>query len=294
MARGEVTRKPYPCDDPSPNEVPGTLKRAVGTRMTLPIVSLADDLALARRLAVLATEVALDYFARGVAAEKKPDGTPVTEADVHIERLLSSELARERAADAILGEELGAQGASNRRWILDPIDGTAYFARGEPDWGTHVALEVDGQVVVGVITRPAKHRCYFAARGTGAFRSEIALDSPATKLHVSTETDFARSRITTWSRHTDPLIERVKSAAVWVEPAADNILRVAEGEVDAVIDRLGKPWDHAPAVVLVEEAGGAFSDLAGGRRLDRGEGLYTNGHLRSQLDALLAGVRGLT
>jgi histidinol-phosphatase len=257
--------------------------------MTTPsTASLSDDLALARRLAVLATEVALDYFARGVSADQKPDGTPVTAADVHIERVLSSELAKERPGDAVLGEELGAQGSSSRRWILDPIDGTAYFLRGQPDWGTHVALEVDGRVVVGVITRPATSRCYFASRGAGAFRSEVALDSPATRLRVSAQANLAHSRVTTWTRATDPLIERLKAAAVWVEPAVDNILRITEGELEVVVDRLGKAWDHAPAVVLVEEAGGSYSDAHGGHRLDLGEGRYTNGRVRAELDALLA------
>jgi histidinol-phosphatase len=250
--------------------------------------SLTDDLDLARRLAVLAADVGLDYFARGVSADEKPDGTPVTAADVHIERVLSNELARERPADAILGEELGAQGSSNRRWILDPIDGTAYFLRQEADWGTHIALEVAGRVVVGVITRPATGRCYFAARGAGSFRSEIALGSPSTRLHVSSRADLAASRVTTWTHATDPLIHRLKGATLWTEPAVDNVLRVAEGELEAVVDRLGKTWDHAPAVVLVEEAGGSFSDARGGHRLDLGEGRYTNGLIRAELDALIA------
>jgi len=94
--------------------------------------------------------------------------------------------------------------------------------------------------------------------------------------------------VTAWTHPTDPLIERLKASARWVEPAVDNILRVAEGELEAVVDRLGKAWDHAPAVVLVEEAGGAFSDPEGGQRVDLDEARYTNGHIRAQLAALLA------
>jgi histidinol-phosphatase len=248
----------------------------------------ADDLALARRLAVLATDVALDYFARGVSADRKPDGTPVTAADVHIERVIVNVLARERPRDAVLGEELGAQGSSSRRWILDPIDGTAYFLRREPDWGTHVALEVDGRVVVGVITRPVTRRCYFASRGGGAFRGEISEDAAGIRLHVSSQADLSQSRVTAWARDEDPIVARLKQGAHWVAPAVDNVLRVAEGELEGVIDRLGKAWDHAPAVVLIEEAGGAFSDAAGGQRLDLGEGRYTNGRIDAALRALLA------
>jgi histidinol-phosphatase len=251
-------------------------------------LAFADDLALARRLAALATEIALDYFARGVTADRKPDGTVVTPADVHIERALVAELERERPDDAVLGEELGARGTSSRRWILDPIDGTAYFLRREPDWGTHVALEVEGRVVVGVITRPVTDRCYFASRGDGAFRSATAMNAPATRLRVSQRSDLAQSRVTAWARDTDPIVVRLARAARWVEPAVDNVLRVAEGELEVVVDRLGKAWDHAPAVVLVEEAGGVFSDPEGGHRLDLGEGRYSNGLVAAALRALLA------
>lgn len=254
----------------------------------MPSDSFADDLAFARRLAVLATEIALDYFARGVTADRKADGTPVTAADVHIERAIANELARERPGDAILGEELGAQGSAPRRWILDPIDGTAYFLRREPDWGTHIALEVDGHVVAGVITRPVTARSYFASRGGGAFRGDLSATASGTRLHASSQADLAESRVTAWTDDTDPLVSRLRRAARWVAPAVDNVLRVAEGELEAVVDRLGKAWDHAPAVILVEEAGGAFSDGSGGKRLDLGEGRFTNGLIASPLDALLA------
>jgi histidinol-phosphatase len=84
------------------------------------------------------------------------------------------------------------------------------------------------------------------------------------------------------------MVARLKRSATWVEPDLDAILRLAEGEIEAVIDRLGKPWDHAPAVVLVQEAGGAFSDSQGGHRIDLGEGRYTNSLVHDQLDALLS------
>jgi histidinol-phosphatase len=80
------------------------------------------------------------------------------------------------------------------------------------------------------------------------------------------------------------MIARLKRSATWVEPDLDAILRLAEGEIEAVIDRQGKPWDHAPAVVLVQEAGGAFSDSHGGYRVDRGEGRYANGFIHNQLE----------
>jgi histidinol-phosphatase len=83
------------------------------------------------------------------------------------------------------------------------------------------------------------------------------------------------------------MIARLKRSARWVEPDLDTILRIAEGELEAIIDRLGKPWDHAPAIVLVQEAGGSFSDSHGGHRPDLGEGRYTNRLVHKQLEDLL-------
>jgi histidinol-phosphatase len=92
-----------------------------------------------------------------------------------------------------------------------------------------------------------------------------------------------------WTAEPDERVDRVKRSAIWVEPDLDDILRVVEGKLEAIIDPTGKPWDHAPAVILVEEAGGRFSDGRGGRRIDLGEGRYTNGHIDEQLERLLAG-----
>jgi histidinol-phosphatase len=249
--------------------------------------SFSDDLALARQLAALASEVALDYFHRGVSTEYKPDGTPVSQADLEIERSLGDFLARRRPGDAVFGEELGARGHSSRRWLFDPIDGTSNFVAGSSQWGTHVALQYERQIVLGIITRPVLGLSWWACRGCGAYRSGASKGSDAVRLHVSTKSILMASRVTMWTHEDDPMVARLKQSAAWVEPDLDAILRLAEGELDAVIDRLGKPWDHAPAVVLVQEAGGAFSDSQGGHRIDLGEGRYTNGLIHDQLDALL-------
>jgi histidinol-phosphatase len=133
--------------------------------------SFSDDLALARQLAALASEVALDYFHRGVSTEYKQDGTLVSQADIEIERSLVDFLARRRPGDAVLGEELGALGDSSRRWLFDPIDGTSNFVAGSSQWGTHVALQDDRQIVLGIITRPVLGLSWWACRGCGAYRT---------------------------------------------------------------------------------------------------------------------------
>ena len=118
---------------------------------------LAEDLALARRLGGVAEQLAMSYFRADVAWDWKYDGSPVTEADLAVEHALLEILAAERPDDAVLSEERGTLGgASTRRWLLDPIDGTSYFLHGSPAWGTHIALEVDGEIVVGLISRPVR------------------------------------------------------------------------------------------------------------------------------------------
>jgi histidinol-phosphatase len=250
--------------------------------------ALRADMDLARQLAVVASEIALHYFSRGVSAETKPDGTPVTVADREIEHVLLETLTRSRPGDAVLGEELGAHGGAARRWLLDPIDGTFNFVRGNAEWGTHVALEVEGRIVLGVITRPALGLCWWASRGSGAYRSEILPSSMSVRLNVSTRAELGTSRVTVWTNGVDPIIDSLRRQAKWVEPNLDAILRLAEGELEAVVDRNGRPWDHAPAVVLVEEAGGRFSDSSLGRRLDLGEGRFSNGLIHDELAVLLA------
>jgi histidinol-phosphatase len=260
--------------------------------MVPPAPSLDDDLALAHRLVDLAAEVALEFFHRGVETIVKEDNSPVSEADLEVDRRMLEVLVAERPDDAVLSEESGAHGGGNRRWILDPIDGTFNFVEGRPAWGTHVALEVDGDLVLGVISRPVYELRYWATRGGGAYKRGTGAgdDATPTPLQVSTTTALAESRVTIWSGATKARLAAIRGACVLVEPATlDDILAVAEGELEAVIDSRGKIWDHAPAVIIVTEAGGAFRDREGGRRPDLGTSRYTNGRIDDDLHGLIDG-----
>lgn len=251
--------------------------------------TLDDDLALAHRAIDLASEVALAFFHRGVRPQAKQDGTPVTEADLEVERQLLDLLARERPDDAVLSEEAGARGRSGRRWIVDPIDGTVNFVAGAAEWGTHVALEAGGEIVLGVISRPVTGGQWWAIRGGGAHRSDQATGEPV-GLRVSTVADLAGSRVSVWSSDAAAIVDRLRRQDVICTSRAglDDLGRLAAGELEAVIGMPGMVWDHAPAVVLVEEAGGRFTDPRGGRRLDLGSGRYTNAHIDPHLDRLFA------
>jgi histidinol-phosphatase len=230
--------------------------------------AMADDLALALALADVADALALPAFDRGAAAVAKADGTPVTEADRAVERALRERLAAERPDDAILGEELGAAGAGERRWVLDPIDGTVHFARGIPVWGTLIALEEDGEPVVAVVSAPALRRRWWAARGQGAFRdghpirvSAVERVEDAFVAHANLYLGF--------DVDADALLRAARVSGGYESFLA--LMLCAEGAADAAFAPRGFLWDLLPAQLIVEEAGGRFTDFDG-RRTAAGRG----------------------
>jgi histidinol-phosphatase len=238
------------------------------------------DLELARHLAAIADEVALPFASGYVRTSWKPDGSPVTEADLAVDRAIREELALRRPDDAVLTEESGASGAGNRRWLIDPIDGTAYFVDGLPSWGAHIALEIDGVVSVAVVTRPALGRSWYASLGGGAFRDDR--DEP---LRVSGTVDLADAVIGgyTWSR--PDIVTRVNRVARWSYDSSP-LLSLLDGDLDAVIGKGGYAWDLAPAVLLVAEAGGRYADPHGGLRYDMQASVASNRILHDQVEAL--------
>jgi histidinol-phosphatase len=245
----------------------------------------AEDLDLALRLAGEASALALDAFERGTTSSQKADGTPVTETDVAVERLLSGALAVERPDDAVLGEELGGARLARRRWILDPIDGTMNFIAGREDWGVHVALEIDGEMAVGVVTRPARAARWWAARGHGAFVGDLGGDDQATALRVSGQATLAGARLSAWLLDGDQRADRLRGHGGWEEPVdLDTIFRIADGTLDGFVDGTGsRIWDRAPFIVLIEEAGGRYYDRNGGRHLELAGGIFTNGLVDGEL-----------
>ncbi|GFJ86555.1 inositol monophosphatase family protein [Phytohabitans rumicis] len=148
---------------------------------------MSDDLDLAVGAAVDGARLAMGYFARitEVHREEKPDGSLVTEADRAVEAVIRRVLGAARPGDAILGEEEGQHGDGGRRWIIDPIDGTVGFAEGGDRWLVLVALEVDGEVVVGVAAAPAQRRIWWAEAGAGAFVADLTDAGPDRERRIS-------------------------------------------------------------------------------------------------------------
>jgi histidinol-phosphatase len=243
------------------------------------------DLALALSLAERAAVIARAESA-GSTARHKADGSPVTELDVALEQRIVAELAIHRPGDSVLGEECGAHpGDTGRQWILDPIDGTAELLRGGMGWGTHIALSEHGRITVAVVTRPLARRRWWAAAGHGCWTDGRA--GPR-RLRVSTVAALAEARIGGLLEPGSGYLDAVRGRATWAEDELSIVGAFLEGRVDAVLDDAGDCWDLAPASLLTTEAGGRFTDLAGGQRIDLGGAVYSNGVLHGELDRLLS------
>ncbi|MGH3136188.1 MAG: inositol monophosphatase family protein [Gaiellaceae bacterium] len=243
---------------------------------------MSPDLALALRLADVADAISLPLFRSGLPVETKPDLTPVTEADRAVETELRRVLAGERPADAVLGEEQGASAGGERRWIVDPIDGTRSYARGIPTWATLVALEERGDLCIGVVSAPALGRRWWAERGAGSF-------ADGERMTVST---VARVEDAVLCLPLDTRLDKIASRAWHARGLGDfwGHMLVAEGAVDGTVDGsfgLGE-WDLAAIQVVVEEAGGRFSDFSGMPRIDSGTAVTSNGLLHDELLTALA------
>ena len=248
-----------------------------------------DDLALALELADLADSITLDrYRAADLVIETKPDLTPVTEADRAVERAIRSRLEELRPDDAVVGEEYGAspESGSARRWIVDPIDGTKSYMRRMPTWATLIALSVEEQVSIGVVAAPALGHRWWAQRGSGAF----ADGHPIEVSNVSRLEDavLTWSGIEDWDAigRFDAIVELGRRC--WRTRGVGDAwqyMLVAEGAAEIALDPEVSVWDLAAPQVIVEEAGGRFTDFAGAPRSDGGDGIATNGLLH---DAALA------
>ena len=242
-----------------------------------------DDLAFALELAALADEITLARFrADDLVIETKPDLTPVTEADRGVERLVRDRLATSRPGDAIVGEEFGGSGSGPRRWIVDPIDGTKNYVRGIPVWATLLALEVSGEVEVGVVSAPALNRRWWAKRGAGAYVDD---GRGTRRLRVSgiarlEDAQLCFAGFEDWEGigRLDDLLDLGRRC--WRTRGLGDVwmyMLVAEGGVDIGLDAEVKLWDLAAPMVIVEEAGGRFTDLGGARRADGGDAIASNG-----------------
>ena len=228
---------------------------------------------------------------RGVfESRNKADGSLVTEVDEATEDAIRAIVARERPRDAFLGEERGQTGSGSRRWIVDAIDGTLDFAAGTTGWGTLIALEIDGRIAVGVCEMSPRGKRYFATRGGGAFVS--ASGARDVRLQVSATAELAAARCfvppALWVRTpaARAMSNAVSAATLPYNQDEHPALEVAFGGADLCVFFMAGVWDLAAPALVVEEAGGRFTDLAGGSTLTGGA-VFSNGRLHDAAIELL-------
>jgi histidinol-phosphatase len=250
------------------------------------------DLELAMELADAADVITMRHFlARDLVVESKPDMTPVTEADRAVETVVAERLASARPGHALVGEEFGARGnaGAQTRWIVDPIDGTKNYIRGIPVFATLLAVEVDGEIVAGVASAPALGRRWYAARGEGAY-------ADGTRIEVSRIADLGEARLSHSSLENWAAKGRMGQFLDLVSSVGSTRgfgdfwqhMLVAQGSLEMAVEPEVSLWDLAALKVIVEEAGGMLTDLAGVSTPAGGNVISSNGLLHAEAIAKIS------
>lgn len=209
---------------------------------------------------------------KGIQAEDKEDLSPVTHADRECEQMISAALLDAFPSDGLLGEEGAAvPSASGRRWIIDPIDGTRDYVRGNPLWANLIALESGGEVVVGIVNLPALGYLYWASKGEGAYRNGERITTSSKKtaaasvLCVNGFNRFGEVPFRAALLEALPRFWAVRSLG-----GAPDAMLVASGQAELWIEPAAKIWDLASLQIIIEEAAGRLWDYAGRRSIQSG------------------------
>jgi histidinol-phosphatase len=248
----------------------------------------------------IADALALEHFRRDLVIETKPDQTFVTQADTAIEAAIRERIGAAYPDHGLVGEEFGAEeGSGGIRWYIDPIDGTHNFMRGVPLFGTLLAIEEDGELVVGVMSAPALGERWYARRGGGSWA--VGSIGPGAGLPRR----IGVSRVSAVPDAQLLYASPVEIEASGEAPGFDALIRsawrdrgfgdfwgyalVAEGAAEAMIEVGPKSWDLAAPSVVVEEAGGRMTDVHGARTIHGGTSLASNGILHDEIVRRLVG-----
>ena len=245
-------------------------------------------------IAIEADAIAMKYFrSTNLQIEKKRDGSRVTQADKEVEAMARSRVATSGLDLDVLGEEMGGDGSNapatkRPRMIIDPIDGTEEFSRGIPTFGTLMGIEKDGEIVAAMVSAPGFGSRWWGYKGEGAYRDGV-------RLHVSDAAPLGKSMV--FSTGTGPSKDSSDQVRIrkYLDAARSGRsfggfwqhMLVAEGAVEAALDWTSKPWDLAPLVLIVEEAGGRSTTLSGKRSIYEGSLLSTNGKIHDEVLAIL-------
>lgn len=253
--------------------------------MTAESTELEKLLEFAVDIAREAGEITLKYFRKSFTIETKRDGSFVTAADREAEAHLRQRISECFPEDAILGEEEGERkGSSNRRWIVDPVDGTFSFVHGVPLYGVMIGLEIKDEAILGVVNLPALSDLVYGARGVGCFwngkRARVSAHSDL-KEALLLATDFGGCDQYGFGDAAARLQSLVKARRTWGD--CYGHLLVATGRAEIMLDPVMNIWDCAALQPIVEAAGGTFTDWKGERTIRGGNAISTNGALFDQV-----------
>lgn len=226
------------------------------------IKQMQEYLDIAKKIALKAGVIMTTHFSMGIEHTLKADNSPLTEADEKIQQLVTDTLEAAYPEHSLYGEEGSKMKDSGYVWVFDPIDGTAAYLRGIPTNVFALALVKDGEPVLGVVYDPYMKRMYHAIRGQGAFMNDVSLSA-------AKRTELSGSYIETDGhgafKNLD-FLERMRQENVRFLSYSSTLyahMLVATGQLDGVVFPKKQPWDCAAAKVIIEEAGGATSDLRG-------------------------------
>ncbi len=231
-----------------------------------------------------AGEIALRYFRTGLAVELKSDRSPVTRADRECEQRIAEVLRSAFPDYGIVGEEFGERTGAGARWIVDPIDGTKNFIRGIPYFATLIGLEEDGEITAGVVYAPAVDDLLYAHKGHGAFDQAGRLRVSRVGTLRDAMVVFGGLEIFRQAGHW-AAFERLVQASGRQRGFGDYFGHtfVARGQAEAMVELDMKPWDLAAIKIIVEEAGGRFSDVTGKATIYGGSAIASNALVHDQI-----------
>lgn len=252
-----------------------------------------QTLATVERIVRMAGSIAMRYFndLDNIKISKKSSRDLVTDADVAVEAYLKKALAEDYPQYGFWGEESGQSDDQSKRWIVDPIDGTHSFSKGQYFWSISIALEIDQELVVGAVYAPALDDLYLAEKKKGASKNGKAIS-------VSSETSLADSMIATGfaclrSHLKENNLKRFCTIANKTTgqrrfgSAAMDLCLVADGQVDAFWEQELNLYDIAAGALIAREAGATVTDFKGNDGVFPKQILVTNGNIFDQILPLM-------
>lgn len=245
------------------------------------------ELEYALRVVKASERITLKYFRSRFKVNYKSDKSPVTIADKTCEKFLVGELSKKFPHHGFYGEEFGAEEGrmspphkSAMRWIIDPIDGTRNFTRGIPYWGTLCGLEHEGEIVAGIMALPALKTTYYASKGHGAFKNGKRVKASKLKELDKSAVIFGGLSYFIGTEYEKPFLEIVKSS--YHDRGFGDCFGytfVADGSAEAMLDPVVSPWDVAAIKIIIEEAGGIYTDFKGNSTIYSRTGLAGNPYI---------------